>query len=89
MNGKLITPNYMNDFDAKQARDIVDSLENNELNAVLIDIKSEAEKGQTVLHIYKPLKSKTVTALRDKAFKITELPSGAIQRDGLYYSIRW
>ena len=79
----------MNDFDAKKARDIVDSLEDNELNDVLINIKSEAEKGQTILHIYQHLKGKTIAELTDKGFDIVFHPSIAIQRDGLYYSIRW
>lgn len=79
----------MNDFDAKQARKIVDELFTNELHNILIDIKTNAEKGETVLHIYKPLKGKTVDDLANRGFKIIVAPSIATQKDNLYYSINW
>ena len=79
----------MKDFNAQQAKQIVDSLYSDELHNILVDIKVKAEHGETVLHIYKPIKGKTVNALRDKGFKVIIYPSIAIQRDELYYSIYW
>lgn len=79
----------MKNFDAQQAKQIVDSLYTDELHNILVDIKTKAEQGETILHIYKPIKGKTVDALRDKGFKVTDQPSIAIQKDGLYYSIYW
>lgn len=80
----------MKDFNAQQAKQIVDSLSTDELHNILIDIKAKAEQGETVLHIYKPIKGKTVDALREKGFSVTNHSSIAIQRDeGLYYSIYW
>ena len=79
----------MKDFNAQQAKQIVDSLYTDELHNILVDIKAKAEHGETVLHIYKKIKGKTVDALRNKGFKVTNQPSIAIQRDGLYYSIYW
>lgn len=75
----------MEDFNAQQAKQIVDSLYEDELHNILVDIKAKAEQGKTVLHIYKPLKGQTVVALRDKGFKIT---NHSLIED-LYYSIYW
>ena len=86
MPSKILT---MKDFNVKQAKQIVDSLYTDELHNILVDIKAKAEQGETVLHIYKPIKGKTVDAIRDKGFKVTNQPSIAIQKDGLYYSIYW
>ena len=79
----------MKDFNAQQAKQIVDSLYTDELHNILVNIKSNAEQGETVLHIYKPIKPKTVDALRNKGFKVIDQHSIAIQKDGLYYSIYW
>jgi hypothetical protein len=79
----------MKDFNAQQAREIADSLYSEELHNILVDIKAKAEQGETVLHIYKPIKEKTVDALRDKGFNVKSYPSIAVQHDDLYYSIYW
>ena len=79
----------MKDFNAQQAKQTVDSLYIDELHNILVNIKSKSEQGETVLHIYKSIKGKTLDALRDKGFKVIDQPSIAIQKDGLYYSIYW
>lgn len=79
----------MKDFNAQQAKQIVDSLYTDELQDILVEIKYRAARGETVLHIYKPMKGKTVDELRNRGFKVKDLPSIAIQKDGLYYSISW
>lgn len=79
----------MKDFNAQQAKQIVDSLYTDELHNILVDIKAKAEQGETVLHIYKPIKGKTIDALRDKGFNVTDQPSIVIQKDDLCYSIYW
>jgi hypothetical protein len=79
----------MKDFNAQQAKQIVDSLYTDELHNILSDIKSKAEQGEIVLHIYKPINGKTVDALRDKGFDVIRQQSIATQKDGLYYSIYW
>ena len=86
MPSKILT---MKDFNAQQAKEIVVSLYTDELHNILVGIKFKAEQGETVLHIYNPIKGNTVDALRDKGFKVIHKPSIAIQRDGLYYSIYW
>lgn len=78
----------MKDFNVIQARQIVDSLHTGELDSILMDIKSKAEQGETVLHIYKLLKSQTIGILREKGFKVIQQPI-SIQKDDLYYSIYW
>ena len=60
----------MKDFNAQKAKQIVDSLYTDELHNILVDIKIKAEQDKTVLHIYKPIKSNTVDALRYKGFEV-------------------
>lgn len=79
----------MENFNAEKARQIVDSLDTDELHNILVDIKSKAEQGETVLHIYKSIKPKTKQLLTEKGFRVVDHPSLAIQKDGLYYSVYW
>lgn len=79
----------MENFNAEQAKQIVDSLHTDELHNILVDIKNKAEQGETVLHIYKSIKAKTKQVLSEKGFRVVDQPSIAIQKDGLYYSIYW
>lgn len=76
-------------FNADQAKQIVDSLHTDELHSILLDIKIKAEQGETVLNIYKSLKSKTKQVLTEKGFRVVDQPSISIQKDGLYYSVYW
>lgn len=79
----------MKDFNAQEAKKIVESLYSDELHNTLTDIKFKVEKGETVLHVYKPLQRKTIDVLREKGFNVATSPSIAIQRDNLYYTITW
>lgn len=79
----------MENFNAEQAKQIVDSLHTDELHSILVDIKNKAEQGETVLHIYKSIKAKTKQVLIEKGFRVVDQPSIAIQKEGLYYSIYW
>jgi hypothetical protein len=79
----------MKDFDSKKAKEIVDSLYNDELHTILEKIKSNAEKGESTLYIYEPLGNKTVDALKEKGFRVFSQTSIAVQRDELYYIIYW
>ena len=79
----------MENFNAEQAKQIVDSLHKEELHNILVDIKNKAQEGETVLHIYKKIKGKTKQVLTEKGFKVVDQPSISIQKDGLYYSVYW
>ena len=79
----------MENFNAEQAKQIVDSLHKEELHNILVDIKNKAQEGETVLHIYKNIKGKTKQVLTEKGFKVVDQPSISIQKDGLYYSVYW
>jgi len=76
-------------FTAQDARDIMSSSRIRGLEYVLDDIKKEAEKGEHVLQIYKPMTSEIQDALKELGFKVSSYDSMAIQRDNLYYSIHW
>ena len=49
-NKSIITE--MKDFNAQQAKQIVDSLYTDELHNILVDIKTKAEQGETLLKHY-------------------------------------
>lgn len=77
------------DFNANDARNIIETNDNSELETILINIKKRAEGDKTSLHIYSSLKLKTLSELEKRGFKIYNHPSIAIQKDGLYYTINW
>lgn len=79
----------MEDFNAQQAKQIVDSLYTNELHNLLLTIKEEAEQGKSILHVHCSLKGKTIEALKSKGFEVIIHPSIAVQRENLHYSISW
>ena len=79
----------MIDFNAEQARKIVRNVNCTELIDILDKIKSAAEEGGNDLHVDIPLKSKTISDLVIRGFKVSSLPSIATQKDGLYYVIKW
>lgn len=79
----------MENFDANEAVKLVNEVGKDELQAILVDIKMNAEKGETVLHIYRHLRKQTTDELTKRGFDIVHQPSIAIQKDGLYYSIYW
>lgn len=77
------------EFDAHTARYIADSRFESELASILVDIKTQAESGKGVLHVYKSLHHKTVQELLNKDFRVVDHPSISSQKDNLYYSIYW
>ena len=81
--------NSMEDFNAEQARQLVDSYYSDELHNVLVEIKLAAEVGKSFLHIYEHQQPKTIQSLRDRGFRVIDHPGIAIQRDSLYYTINW
>lgn len=78
----------MTDFNAEKAKEIAHNLTTGQLHNVLIDIRTAAENGETVLHIYKSLTAKTLDELRLRGFRVQVHPSIDIQND-LFYSIYW
>lgn len=79
----------MEDFDAEQAKQIVDSLPDNELHNIIADIKAKAKKGETVLHVYVSLKVTTKQELIRMRFRVVDCPSIAVQKEGIFHSIYW
>ena len=74
---------------AKEAKEMVESTLNNDLEPIMIDIEKEAKAGKKVLHIYKPLSSQVLKTLTELGYDIPPLPSICTQKDGLYHSIHW
>jgi len=83
------TKYIMNDFNAQEAKQIVSSISKNELHNILVDIKSAAEQGKTVSHIYKSLDNEILNELTNRGFRVVAYNGIAILRDSLYYSIYW
>jgi hypothetical protein len=78
----------MTEFNAQQAREIVESY-NKELDNILAGIKTIAEQGGTVLNIYELLKSETINTLKERGFIVVVYLMSTIKLDGLRYSINW
>jgi hypothetical protein len=76
-------------YDAKTA--LIDSkrIEESELIEVLTNIQKEALNGKTNLWVYKPLTRNTRVELEERGFWIESQSSIAIQRDEIYYQIKW
>lgn len=79
----------MKDFDAKQAREIVETRENRELYLFLQKIKAEAEKGYTEFNIYQGVSTKTIIGLIERGFKVHDAGPISMQKDGLFYIVKW
>jgi len=79
----------MKNFNAQQAKQIVDSLHTDELHNILVDIKSKAEKGEISLHIHTNISDTTKQLLIEKGFTVVNESSIAIQKHGVYVSIYW
>ena len=79
----------MTDFNAEKAKEIVHNSTIGQLHNVLIDIRTAAENGETVLHIYKALPIKVLDELRLRGFRVQVHTSIDTQKDKLFYSIYW
>jgi hypothetical protein len=80
---------YLDDFNAKSARELAINTDVIELNEVLYAIRREAEIGKFDLTIKKPLKEKTIQELNKRSFVVYQSPSYLIQTENNYYSITW
>jgi cell fate (sporulation/competence/biofilm development) regulator YmcA (YheA/YmcA/DUF963 family) len=81
--------NYKEYLTAKKANQIAEKSNDSETYSVLKMIETEAKDGKKVLHIYNNLTKTTTENLNILGYDITEAPQISIQRDGLYYTIRW
>lgn len=79
----------INDFNAAEAKKLVDLHNKSELHGILTDIKCLSEKGKSSLHLRHNIKKETIEELIGKGFQVTEHSSLAIQKDNLYFSIKW
>lgn len=79
----------MENFDADQARAIVEDLSQNELLHVLKAIKIKAEKEEMWMHVYKPLKQETIEQLKAKGFTVKRSEEWGNKNANLYYTICW
>ena len=79
----------INDFNAAEAKKLVDLHNKSELHIILTDIKCLSEKGKSSLHIRHDVTKETIEELIGKGFQVTEHSSLAIQKDNLYFSIKW
>lgn len=79
----------MDDFNAESANKISKSIGTPSLFNVLVSIKMAAKNGNKFLHIYEYLEEKVIDKLIDRGFEISKMNSISIQKDNLYYTIRW
>ena len=81
--------NTINDFNAAEAKKLVDLHNKSELHEILTDIKCLSEKGESSLHLYRDITKETIKELLGKGFEVTKHSSLAVQMDNLYFSIKW
>lgn len=77
------------DFNADSARQLVGNIQSDELHNLLADIKLKATAGKNELHINNSLRTETKAELIKRGFEIYNHSSIAIQKEGLYYTIKW
>lgn len=74
---------------AKEAKEMVESTLNNDLEPIMAQIEVAAKSGKKVLHVYNPLSKQVLDTLKDLGYDIPPMPSICSQKDGLYHSIHW
>lgn len=74
---------------AEQAREIVEETKTGNLIGILDNIKKAANRGQTMLHVYEPVKSKTISKLKELGYQIPPSSTISAQKDNLYCTIHW
>ena len=74
----------INDFNAAEAKKLVDLHNKSELHSILTDIMCLSEKGVTFLLIRHAVTNETIEELKNRGFEIEE-PSGL----SIKISIRW
>jgi len=79
----------INDFNAAEAKKLVDLHNKSELHGILTDIKCLSEKGETSLHLYRDITKETIKELLGRGFQFTEHSPLSVQMDNLYFSIKW
>ena len=79
----------MNEFNAKQAKRLVDNYFATEIGKILEEIKEEASKGNSKLYVEKSLSKETLNSIKELGFRIVNHPSIAIQKENLHYTICW
>ena len=61
----------------------------NEYGVIAKLIQVEAEMKKTELHVYQHVKEIVLIMLEEDGFEVIRQPSIAIQKDNLYYTVRW
>jgi len=73
---------------AEDMRKLADDSKN-EYGVIAKLIQVEAEMKKTELHIYQYVKEIVLIMLEEDGFEVIRQPSIAIQKDNLYYTVRW
>jgi hypothetical protein len=76
------------EFDALAARKRFASTTSEKLSEILMQIY-EISKDEQRLPIYESLTTGVLKALETKGFEVIRHPSIAVQKDSLYYTIKW
>ena len=79
----------LKNFTANDARNISKALDDKELEELLHDIKRAAEGKGRGLFIYNTISFETRKELIKRGFAIEDMPSIAIQKDGIHHTIYW
>ena len=79
----------MKNFNAQKAKQISESVLPGDLYKILTEIKEQAEQGETILYVYRPLTLETLETLRDRGFRVINANIIDSRKNGMYYYISW
>jgi len=87
-DGIIINPDTIRTISAIEARGMLKNCKN-ELSIVMIDIENTARNGENKVHIYHSLSEKTILRLKELEYEIYVHSQITIQKDRLYYTIKF
>jgi hypothetical protein len=79
----------MEKFTAKDARQLSNVLDEQELSKIIEQIKDFAEQGHVQLPVHNPIKPATIFELRDRGFQVTDVELARPISSTTFHVIYW
>jgi hypothetical protein len=79
----------MEKFTAKDARQLTNVLDEQELSKIIEQIKDFAEQGHAQLPVHIPIKPATISELRERGFEVTDVDLARPISSTIFHVIYW
>jgi DNA-binding transcriptional regulator YiaG len=79
----------MEQFTAKDARQLSNVLDEQELSKIIEQIKEFAEQGHAQLPVHNPIKPATIFELRERGFEVTDVELARPISSTTFHVISW